>query len=244
MALPTSGPLSIAQIEGEFGGSGAKSLSEYYSAASGVPSVGNPLSISDFRGTSNVITFSYEIIGGGGGGGYGLEDHGATTTNASRGDNSYISVNDNNATGSAGINPYGSRGNAGRDGVIAFNDGPSRDGEDTVYGAGGAGGNNGANGSAAPATSYGAGGGGGGGDQKDFLDKAAGNAGEGGFAGGRNTGTITAVSGVTVTATIGAGGAGSNGGNYSGGAGASGFVRITYNGQNYDFASSGTVTLN
>lgn len=243
MALPTSGPLSIAQIEGEFGGSGAKSLSEYYSAASGVPSSGNPLSISDFRGTSNVITFSYEIIGGGGGGGYGLEDHGGSGR-AGNGDTSYIQVNDNNATGSAGINPYGSRGRGGRNGVVAFNDGTTRDGDDSVYGAGGQGGNNGFDGNSPAATSYGAGGGGGGGDQRDFFDKAAGNAGEGGEAGGQNTGTITAVSGVTVTMTIGAGGAGSTGGNYSGGDGASGFVRITYNGQNYDFASSGTVTLN
>ena len=43
---------------------------------------GNPISISDFYGTANTVTFSYEIIGGGVGGGYGLEDGYGSTARA------------------------------------------------------------------------------------------------------------------------------------------------------------------
>lgn len=52
MALPASGILSLSDIRGEFGGSTPDSLSEYYSAASGVPASGT-ISISDFYGTSS-----------------------------------------------------------------------------------------------------------------------------------------------------------------------------------------------
>lgn len=71
MALQSSGPISLADIEGEFGGSGSISLSEYYGAADGVPASGT-ISMSDFYGTSayngppNVEMW---IVGGGGGGG-------------------------------------------------------------------------------------------------------------------------------------------------------------------------------
>ena len=51
-ALPSSGPLSMSQIQGEFGGSNPISLSEYYGAAAGVPSSG-VISISDFYGKSD-----------------------------------------------------------------------------------------------------------------------------------------------------------------------------------------------
>lgn len=51
MALPTSGPLSLQDIEDEFGGTGSISISEYYGAATGVPASGT-ISISDFYGTS------------------------------------------------------------------------------------------------------------------------------------------------------------------------------------------------
>ena len=74
MALPSSGnSLSITQIQGEFGGSNPASLSEYYSAHSSVPSTGNAISISDFYGLSDVVNFTYELIGGGGGGGHGFD---------------------------------------------------------------------------------------------------------------------------------------------------------------------------
>ena len=84
MALPSSGnPLSITQIQGEFGGSNPASLSEYYSAHSSVSSTGNPISISDFYGLSDVVNFTYSLIGGGGAGGYGTND-GHNTSGSSR----------------------------------------------------------------------------------------------------------------------------------------------------------------
>ena len=51
-SLPSSGPLSMSQIQGEFGGSNPISLSEYYGADSGVPSSGT-ISIGDFYGKSD-----------------------------------------------------------------------------------------------------------------------------------------------------------------------------------------------
>ena len=51
MALPSSGALSLNQIQTEFGGSNPISLSEYYSVAGGVPSSGT-ISINNFYGTS------------------------------------------------------------------------------------------------------------------------------------------------------------------------------------------------
>ena len=54
MALQSSGAISLANIQTEFGGSNPISLSEYYSAASGVPSSG-AISISNFYGTSSVL---------------------------------------------------------------------------------------------------------------------------------------------------------------------------------------------
>jgi len=48
---PGSPPLSMLDIQGEFGGSAPISLSEYYSAASGIPASGT-ISIRNFYGTS------------------------------------------------------------------------------------------------------------------------------------------------------------------------------------------------
>lgn len=63
MALPTSGPLSLSDIQGEFGGSNPISLSEYYAGGGLVPSgtsgtngpvpSSGAISISNFYGTSN-----------------------------------------------------------------------------------------------------------------------------------------------------------------------------------------------
>jgi hypothetical protein len=64
MALPTSGPLTLADIQTEFGGSNPISLSEYYAGGTyvpagtsgtygAVPSSGT-ISIQNFYGTSNV----------------------------------------------------------------------------------------------------------------------------------------------------------------------------------------------
>ena len=58
MALQSSGPISLLDIQNEFGGSAPISLSEYYGAAAGVPSSGS-ISLSNFYGTSSV--FSHTI---------------------------------------------------------------------------------------------------------------------------------------------------------------------------------------
>ena len=57
MTLPSSGPLSLSQIQAEFGGSNPISLSEYYGVAAGVPTSGT-ISISNFYGASNFVAIS------------------------------------------------------------------------------------------------------------------------------------------------------------------------------------------
>lgn len=64
MTLPTSGPLSLSDIQTEFGGTNPISLSEYYAGGANVPSgtsgtngpvpTSGTISISDFYGTSAV----------------------------------------------------------------------------------------------------------------------------------------------------------------------------------------------
>lgn len=65
MALPSSGPLTLADIQTEFGGSNPISLSEYYAGGAYVPSgttgtygavpTSGTISIRNFYGTSNVV---------------------------------------------------------------------------------------------------------------------------------------------------------------------------------------------
>lgn len=52
MTLQSSGPISLANVQTEFGGSNPISISEYYGAASGVPSSGT-ISLSNFYGKSS-----------------------------------------------------------------------------------------------------------------------------------------------------------------------------------------------
>ena len=59
MTLQSSGPISLLDIQNEFGGTNPIQLSEYYGVATGVPASGQ-IGIGDFYGTSS---------GGGGGGG-------------------------------------------------------------------------------------------------------------------------------------------------------------------------------
>lgn len=72
MALPTSGPLTLAQIQTEFGGSNPISLNEYYAGGANVPAgtsgtngavpSSGTISISNFYGTQKVApTFSFSI---------------------------------------------------------------------------------------------------------------------------------------------------------------------------------------
>lgn len=53
MALQASGPISLANIQTEFGGANPISITEYYGADTGVPASGT-ISLSDFYGKSNV----------------------------------------------------------------------------------------------------------------------------------------------------------------------------------------------
>lgn len=67
MTLPSSGPLSLSAIQGEFGGSNPIGISEYYAGgglvppgttspvAGAVPTSPNPISIYNFYGTTNFI---------------------------------------------------------------------------------------------------------------------------------------------------------------------------------------------
>jgi hypothetical protein len=72
MALPTSGPLSLAQIQTEFGGSNPIGLNEYYAGGANVPSgtsgtygavpSSGTISIRNFYGTQKVApTFTFTI---------------------------------------------------------------------------------------------------------------------------------------------------------------------------------------
>lgn len=61
MALQSSGQISLANVATEFGGSTPHSLSEYYSAAAGVPSSGT-ISLSNFYGKSAVAaSFTFTL---------------------------------------------------------------------------------------------------------------------------------------------------------------------------------------
>jgi hypothetical protein len=57
MPLPTTGPISLANIAAEFGGTAPHSVSEYYAAAAGVPGVG-AVGIGAFRGKSAEIAIT------------------------------------------------------------------------------------------------------------------------------------------------------------------------------------------
>lgn len=61
MAMQGSGQIKLSEIASEFGGTAPHNMSEYYSAAAGVPSSGQ-LSSSDFYGTSNAL---YVVATGG-----------------------------------------------------------------------------------------------------------------------------------------------------------------------------------
>ena len=71
MTLPTSGPLSLNDIKGEFGGPAAPSLSDYYAGGSYVPAgtsgtngpvpSSGAISISNFYGTSASVPLSISI---------------------------------------------------------------------------------------------------------------------------------------------------------------------------------------
>jgi len=63
MALQSSGAISLANIQTEFGGTNPISLSEYYSTGN-APASGEIQLAADFYGTSNIIDLDFAIQGG------------------------------------------------------------------------------------------------------------------------------------------------------------------------------------
>ena len=235
MPLPTSGPLSLSDINLEVGRASNATCSmndEIVRDLIDVAENGNQ-SIQQYRGQSRDVSFNYELIGGGGAGGFGVSDGGATGRGESGG------VTRITGTGINDITADGGQG--GRNAVLYYTVTAGRAGEDSFYGSGGAGGGNGTAGQDAPASSYGAGGGGGGHDTPSFFD-SSGNAGEGGSAGTRVTGTLSVLYGTVLTIQLGAGGVGT-GGLRSGGDGGIGYVKITIGNTVHEFTNSGTLTV-
>jgi hypothetical protein len=243
MSIPLTGPVTLAQLQIEFGGTDPVSLDEYYRGGAFVPNTtrnvsiptSGAISLEEFRGSSKTATVTYAIIGGGGGGGAGRDDDGGAGYGlyATSGGNSSIS-----GTGVQTITAAG--GSGGFSFAFVFSAPPSA-GESTIYGPGGAGGATQQYGQSAPSTSYGAAGGGGGGDNPQTYD-SSGNRGQGGFAGTYLTGTIEVVYGTELTVAIGAQGLGHLF-EYIGGNGAAGYCEISWDGNTSTFTTSGTVTI-
>jgi len=238
MSLPSTGPISLSQVQTEFGGSNPISLSEYYYNGSyitgnntSVPSSGT-ISMSNMRGRYKAYYVNYIVIGGGGAGGYGVDDGGEGNrgTYAPAGSQSRI------AFPSSSIISYGGRGGENCKGNRATS---GTNGGASYYGSGGAGG--GLNSSGADAVNYGSGGGGGGGDSGSFFD-SGGCSGEGGVASSYKSGSYWLVPGYSITIYVGSGGIAPATG-YDGGNGANGYAQLTVNGTNYTYSTPGTYVL-
>lgn len=102
MTLPSSGPLTLADIQGEFGGSNPISLSEYYAGGGLVPSgttgtygavpSSGAISIQNFYGTSNAAPLSVSIS--------------PSSLYNSRTGNGSLTSSPATGTGSGGTGPY------------------------------------------------------------------------------------------------------------------------------------------
>jgi hypothetical protein len=240
MGIPSSGTVTLSDLQIEFGGTDPIGLNEYYRGGPFVPNVARnaniptsgAISVDQFYGSGKAALVTYEIIGGGGAGGFGVTDAGEGNrgTFGGSGGNSAISGTGIQtitvAGGKGGENCGGERGTVGTAG------------QSTFYGPGGAGGARKQSGSPAPTSSYGAGGGGGGGDSGSLFD-SGGCSGFGGKAGTRRTGTVEVIYGTTLTITIGNGGP-TNTPGFDGGAGAKGYCKLTWDGNEQVFTSSGT----
>ena len=242
MAIPASGPVTLAALQAEYGGTDPISLNEYYrggayvpigTGTATIPSSGE-ITLDNFRGTSKTATVTYAIIGGGGAGGFGVPDKGETlrgTFGAAGGASSISGPNFQTITaagGAGGENCGGERGQLGFAGAS------------TIYGSGGAGGA--LNSAGGAASGLGAGGGGGGGDDGSTYD-SGGCSGFGGGAGTLLTGTVEVIYGTTLTIAIGGGGGTNTGGSYYGGAGAGGRCQISWGANSSTFTSNGSVTI-
>lgn len=239
MSLPSTGPISLSQVQTEFGGTNPISLSEYYYNGSyitgnntSVPSSGTTISMSNLRGKYKAYLVSYFVIGGGGAGGYGVDDGGEGNrgTYAPAGSSSIVSFPGYGITssgGRGGENCKGNRATSGTNGGASF------------YGSGGAGGAR--NSSGADAVNYGSGGGGGGGDSGSLFD-SGGCSGEGGVASSYQSGSYWLTPGHSISIKVGAGGIAPTTG-YDGGNGAKGRARLVVNGTTYTYGTPGTYVL-
>ena len=192
------------------------------------------------------VSITYHVVGAGGGGGAA----GLISENGSAGGSTSIS--------GSGFTTVTANGGGGGGGGRRVSD-TSGDKSQRFGGAGvtiggverGAGGDGGFNLGGGDDTEYGGAGGGGAGGAGDDSFNPTGN---GGAAAQYKTGTLSDIPvGTVITVTIGNGGAGAPT-NYAGTSeiagyreladdGANGFVRLTINGVNYDFTSSGTHTV-
>ena len=232
MALQSSGLIRLTQIQTEFGGSNPIGLSEYYDAASGVPASGE-ISLSDFYGTSNIVDITYHVVGAGGGGGGAGGSSGTAGGTTSISSSAFTTVSSGGGAGGQG---------GGRLSDTAGTSSPGAGGAGVVVGgvSRGAGGSGGVGNSNPPNNDVELGGAGGGGAGGTGYPVTA--------AGQYNTGTVTSIlPGTVITVTVGSGGTGGLGYQSSsakaGANGSDGFVRLTINGTNYDFTSSGTHTV-
>jgi hypothetical protein len=243
MSIPLTGPVTLAQLQIEFGGTDPVSLDEYYRGGAFVPNTtrnasiptSGAINLEEFRGSSKTATVTYAIIGGGGGGGAGRDDDGGA------GYGLYATSGGNSSISGTGVQTITAAGGSGGFSFAFVFSAPPSDGESTIYGPGGAGGATQQYGQSAPSTSYGAAGGGGGGDNPQTYD-SSGNRGQGGFAGTYLTGTIEVVYGTELTVAIGAQGLGHLF-EYIGGNGAAGYCEISWDGNTSTFTTSGTVTI-
>jgi len=227
MPLPASGsPISLSQLQTEFGGSNPIKMSEYYRGGglttnnnTDVPTDGT-IELGDFASAAKAVQVLIELIGGGGGGGYGVEDF-SGTGNAESGyassvtlSNSYDSFNYTAAGGAGGAN-----------GNLPWN--APTPGEASHYGPGGAKSYRFSS-RHAPSTSYGAAGAGGFGDQAGLGD-TDGDAGTGGQASDYQSHNELIVVGSTVSVVVGRGGEGDDPPDRGsgGGDGADGYVKFT-----------------
>lgn len=238
MALPTSGAISMDQLRSEFGISGSISFSQVYRGGSEVPDVpanngvtkSGAINLGGFRGGTNNVSVSYQILGGGGGGGFGNQEDagnyvggtyaaagGATTLSGA------ISVSAAGGAAGASINrDYSTnlRGTAGQASSVGAGGSGGYNQHEQTDGLGSYAGGNGG---------QAAGGGGAGGDPASAYD-AGGYAGSGGGAGAEKMSTVNVPYKSTLNISVGAGGAGGDGPwGSDGGRGGDGYARITRN---------------
>ena len=246
MALPASGIINLSDIQTEFGGANPISMSEYYrggayvtSNNTGVPTSGT-INIADFYGATNLVDVLYHVVGAGGGGGGAGGSSGTAGGSASISGSGFTTVASSGGAGGAGGRRLPDT--AGTSSPGAGGAGVTVGG--VVRGAGGSGGVGNSNPPNNDVELGGAGGGGAGGTggpaQGGGLPVTA--------AGQYKTATLSDMTpGTVITINVGSGGTGGLGYQSSaakaGANGSDAFVRLTINGSDYDFTSSGTHTV-